>query len=119
MSRNNQVTLIGNLTHDAEHTPAGEDTKARTLLKVATNDNYRQDGEWKSHTDFHRVVAFGKTAERLKDLEKGQGLVVQGKLQTRSYEKDDETRYITEVVTTWVQPTAKLPNAEPGEDEAE
>jgi len=119
MSRNNQVQLIGNLTHDAEHTPAGEDTKARTLLRLATNDNYQQDGEWKSHADFHRVVAFGPTAERLKNLEKGQGLLVQGKLQTRTYDKHGENRYITEVVTTWVQPTAKLPNADSGGDEAE
>ena len=67
---------------------------------MATNESYRkQSGERVNDTQWHNVVAWGPQAEFLeKYVQKGQGLVVNGKLSSRTYEKDGEKRYSTEIV---------------------
>lgn len=95
----NYVQLIGNLGSDPEIKEYAEGKKL-ARISVATSDSYRnQKGERVNETQWHNVVAWGSQAEFLeKFTAKGQGVIINGKLITRSYEKDGERRYITEVV---------------------
>ena len=76
---------------------------ASTVLSLATNAFWYTAGERKQATEYHRIVAFGPQAERVQDLVKGKQLFVEGRLQTRKFEKDGETRYITEVIANRVE----------------
>lgn len=94
----NKVTLLGNLGRDPEvrYTQNGN---AVANLAVATNERRKQGNDWKDVAEWHRVVCFGKTAEAVaKTLGKGSGVLVEGRLQTRQWEKDGAKQYITEVV---------------------
>lgn len=75
--------------------------KKLAKFSLATNENYTNaKGKKVENTDWHNVVAWGKTAEIIESyVTKGQEVLVGGKLATRSYEtKEGEKRYITEVV---------------------
>jgi len=96
----NQVRLIGNLGRDPEFREISSGRKM-TRFSLATNDYYYGDqGEKIAETQWHQLVAWGKLAEvseRL--LHKGSELVVDGKLNTRSYtDKEGNRRSYTEVV---------------------
>ena len=96
----NKVQLIGNLGNDPEIINL---ESGRTLAKfsIATNENYKNsEGEKVTETQWHNVVAWGKTAEIIeKYVTKGKEVVIEGKLTNRSYEtKEGEKRYVTEVV---------------------
>lgn len=99
MSRSvNVVHLLGNLTKDAEttHTQSGT---AVTKFKIATNFRTKVQGEWEDQTEYHNVVSFN--AENVAQyLSKGSAVHVTGRLQTRSYEKDGQKRYFTEVIVS-------------------
>jgi len=99
----NHVTLIGNTGADPEIKTFGENGKLATL-SVATNENYKnQKGERVTETQWHHVVAWGRNAEYVeKNVTKGQALAVSGRLVNRSYEKDGEKKYITEIVANEV-----------------
>jgi single-strand DNA-binding protein len=108
-SMKNKVQLIGQLGQDPELKGLG---KGQHLLRLrlATNERYKgQDGEWKSDTQWHAVVVWGKQAEKLAaEVTKGSGLLVEGRLVHRKYEsKTGETRYSTEVVMSEYQLLAK------------
>ncbi len=95
----NKVMLIGNLTRDPEvrYTPQGN---AVASFVVATNREWKVNGETKQVADFHNVVAWNKLAEICGQLlNKGTKVYIEGRLQTRNW--DDTTgvkRYKTEVV---------------------
>lgn len=75
----NHVTLIGRLGNDPEvKSGASGTTYCRFLL--ATNEGWRAKGEKHERTDWHRVVAFGKRAEALEPLRKGDKVAVRGQL---------------------------------------
>lgn len=96
----NQVQIVGNLGRDVEIKTASNDRKW-TSLNVAVNNYYfNQKGERIETTDWIRVVAWGPLAEHMsKILQKGDQVMIQGRLSTRSYEdKDKQMQYITEVV---------------------
>ncbi len=96
----NKVQLIGNVGNEPETTVL-ESGKKVTRFSLATNENYRNDkGDRVQMTDWHNLVAWGKTAEIIeKYAGKGKQIAVEGKLTSRSYEtKEGEKRYITEVV---------------------
>ena len=69
-------------------------------FSLATNDFYYNDnGEKVEETEWHNIVAWGKKCDTIENyLNKGSEVALQGKLQTRSYEKDGEKKYITEIV---------------------
>ncbi len=95
----NRVTLIGNLGIDVESKELGNGTKfAKT--RIATNETYVKDGNKVDKTEWHNLVAWGKTAELLARLcSKGSKLAVQGKLTSRSWEdQNGQKRYITEII---------------------
>lgn len=100
MSRGlNKVMLIGHLSKDPElkYTPGGA---AVASFSLATNESYKdKDGNQANKTEWHRLVAWNKQAEIASEyLKKGAQIFVEGKLQTRSWEKDGQKHYMTEIV---------------------
>ena len=95
----NKVQLIGNLGMDPEMKTFDNGQMAR--FSIATSEKYTNGkGEQVENTQWHNVVAWGKTAEIAeKYLQKGQQVAIEGKLETRQYDdKDGQKRYITQVV---------------------
>lgn len=89
----NKVVLCGRLTKDPESTSSQSGVMI-TKFTVAVNRRFKKD-----ETDFINVVTFNKTAEFVqKYFTKGQAILLCGSIQTRTYEKDGETRYVTEVI---------------------
>ncbi len=100
MSGVNKVILVGRLGKDPEvrHLENGA-TVAN--FSLATSETYkdRQTGERREQTEWHNVVLWRGLAEVVeKYVKKGDMIYVEGKLRTRSWEKDGVTRYTTEVV---------------------
>ena len=100
----NQVQLLGNLARDAElrFTQSG---KAVATFTVAATNTYVDSttNETKEQTAFVNCVAWGKLGESIGNLRKGNRVLVEGRLQTRSYETTDgQKRYVTEVVANFV-----------------
>lgn len=96
----NRVQLIGHVGQDPEIKEFDGGRKVANIT-IATNDYYTNDkGEKIEQTEWHRVSAWGKTAEIIeKYVEKGKEIAVEGKLTHRSYDdKEGNKRYITEVV---------------------
>ena len=95
----NQVILMGNLTRDPElrTTPNGTSVCGFSL---ALNRSYKgSDGQWQEATDFIDIVAWGPLGERVAQyLSKGRSALVNGRLQSRSWEQDGQKRSKVEVV---------------------
>ncbi len=95
----NRVQLIGHVGQEPEVKTVNNKKVAHITL--ATNDSYKNDkGEKVEQTEWHRLSAWGKTAEIIeKYVVKGKEIAIEGKLTHRSYDdKDGVKRYITEVV---------------------
>jgi single-strand DNA-binding protein len=95
----NKVILVGRLGRDPEmkYLTNGD---AVCNFSIATSDTWKDkdSGEKKEKTEWHRIVTFRKLAEICgKYLSKGSMVYIEGKLQTRSWEKDGITRYTTEI----------------------
>ncbi|WP_185267424.1 single-stranded DNA-binding protein [Halopseudomonas xiamenensis] len=96
----NKVILIGNVGGDPEvrYLPNGN---AVANVTLATSDSWKdkQTGQQQERTEWHRVVFFGRLAEIVGEyVRKGSKLYVEGRLQTREWEKDGVKRYTTEIV---------------------
>lgn len=95
----NKVMLIGNLGKDPElkYTPSGI---AVATFSMATSESWKdQDGNQQEKTEWHNIVVWRKLAEIAGEyLKKGKKIYLEGKLQTRNYEKDGVKRYVTEIV---------------------
>ena len=100
----NKAYLIGNLTRDPElrALPSGSQVCSFSL---ATNFTYKdKNGQRQESTDFHNIVAFGRQGELCAQyLKKGSQAMVEGRMQTRSWEQDGQKKYRTEVVADRVQ----------------
>jgi len=95
----NRVQLIGNVGNDPEIKTL-ENGRKLAHVTIATNEKYTNDkGEKVEQTEWHRVTAWGKTAEIIeKYVIKGKEVAIEGKLTHRSYDKNGEKKYVTEVV---------------------
>lgn len=96
----NRVQLIGHVGQEPE-VKTFDGGKKVANITIATNDYYFNDkGEKVENTEWHRVTAWGKTAEIIeKYVTKGKEVAIDGKLTHRSYDdKDGTKRYVTEVV---------------------
>lgn len=105
MSSVNKVILIGNLGRDPElrYTKNGQ---AVANFSLATSDNFTsKDGQREERTEWHRIVAWGKTAELCTQyLTKGRTAYIEGQLRTREWEdKEGHKRQTTEVHAQTVQ----------------
>ena len=96
----NKVQLIGNLGNAPEIINL-DSGKKLAKFSIATNETYKNNkGERVTDTQWHNVVAWGKTAEVIENyVTKGKEVAIEGKLTSRSYEtKQGEKRYLTEIV---------------------
>jgi single-strand DNA-binding protein len=95
----NKVILVGNLGADPElkYTPS---SRALCNLRIATTEVYKdKGGQRQEKTEWHRVTVWGDQAENCsKYLSKGRSVYIEGRLQTRSYEKEGQKHYATDVV---------------------
>ena len=100
----NKAMIFGNLTRDPElkALPSGIQVCSFSL---ATNRVYNdRDGKRQESTDYHNIVVFGKQGENCaKYLTKGNGAYIEGRIQTRSWDKDGQKMYRTEIIADRVQ----------------
>lgn len=110
----NKVILVGTCGQDPEvrYMPNGN---AVTNLSLATSEQWtdKQTGQKVEKTEWHRVSLFGKVAEIAGEwLKKGSQVYIEGKLQTREWEKDGIKRYTTEIIVD-MQGTMQLLGGKP------
>lgn len=100
----NKAIIYGNLTRDPEMRalPSGIQVCSFSL---ATNRVYKdREGRKQESVDYHNIVLFGKQAElSAQYLKKGSGVMIEGRLQTRSWDKDGAKQYRTEIVADRMQ----------------
>jgi single-strand DNA-binding protein len=94
----NKAIIVGNLGSDPEVRQAGGKPVAN--FSVATSETWKdKQGDLNVRTQWHRVTVWGPQAEIAgKYLKKGSKVYLEGQIQTRSYEKDGQTKYVTEIV---------------------
>ncbi|PIE62516.1 MAG: single-stranded DNA-binding protein [Desulfobacter postgatei] len=98
----NKVMLIGRLGRDPEIRYSQQGT-AVVNFSLATSEQWtdKNTGERQERTEWHRIVVFGKQAETCERyLSKGRQIYLEGRLQTRSWEKEGQTHYTTEIVVS-------------------
>jgi single-strand DNA-binding protein len=100
----NSAMVYGNLTRDPE-LKALLSGQSVTSMSIATNRTYKdKDGKQQEEVEYHNIVVWGKQAESCaKYLTKGAGVLVEGRLQTRNWEKDGVKQYKTEIIAERVQ----------------
>lgn len=101
----NKALIIGNLTRDPELKALPSGLKVCSL-NVATNRTYKdKDGQKQDATEYHNVTAFSKLGELAGQyLKKGQSVLVEGRIQTRSWDgQDGVKRYRTEIIAENIQ----------------
>lgn len=95
----NKVQIIGNLGKDPESkmTTTG---KSVSNFSVALSERYKdKSGNWQDKTEWVNVVVWERLSELASQyLHKGSKVYIEGRISTRSYDKDGVTKYITEVV---------------------
>ena len=100
----NKAMVYGNLTRDPElkSLPSGMQVCSFSL---ATNRVYNdRDGKKQEQAEYHNIVVFGKQAETsAKWLKKGSSAFIEGRKQTRSWDKDGQKQYRTEIIADRVQ----------------
>lgn len=104
MASVNKVILMGNLGRDPEvrYMPNGE---AVANFSIATTDSWKdKSGQKQERTEWHNIVMYRKLAEIAGEyLKKGRPVYIEGRLQTRKWEKDGVTRYTTEIIADQMQ----------------
>ena len=95
----NKTFLYGNLTRDPElkALPGGGQV---VNFGLATNRTYKdKNGQKQESTEFHNIVAFGRSAELIAQyMKKGRPLFVEGRIQTRSWDSEGQKKYRTEII---------------------
>ena len=93
----NKVILVGNVGRDTELRSLPSGTSLAKFSLATTEPRFKdQNGE--PHTEWHNIVAWGKLAEFCSQyVTKGRQLYIEGRIRTRSYEKDGQKKYFTEV----------------------
>lgn len=105
MSSLNKAMIIGRLGQDPEVRYTQSNTAVATM-SVATSERYKdRNGEWQENTEWHKVVAWGRTAEICQEyLKKGSLVYFEGPIQTREWEdRDGQKRYTTEIKALTMQ----------------
>ena len=100
----NKAFVFGNLTRDPEvrSLPSGVQV---TSFSVATNRVWKdKDGAKQESVEYHNIVVFGRQAETSAQyLKKGSSVLIEGRIQTRSWDADGQKKYRTEIVADRVQ----------------
>lgn len=100
----NRVFISGNLGQAPDLRKANSGTSVCNF-SVATNNRVKKGDEWVDQTDWHRIVVFGNQADNCsKFLDKGSKVIVEGRIQNRSFEdKQGNPRKTTEIVADRVE----------------
>jgi len=99
MASLNKVMLIGNLGRDPEIRYTAQGTAVASFSMATTERFKNKSGDWEDRTEWHRVTLWSRLAEIAGEyLAKGKTVYIEGRLQTREYEKDGVKRYTTEIV---------------------
>lgn len=121
MASINKAILIGNLGQDPT-TRFLPDGKAVCNFSIATTETWKDknSGDKKEATEWHRISAFGKLAEVCGEyLRKGSSVYIEGRIQTRKYDKDGQTYYTTEIIADQMKMLGSKPDSrERGDDTA-
>jgi single-strand DNA-binding protein len=101
----NKVLLYGNLTRDPELKALPNSGQQVASFGIATNRTFKnKEGQQQEQVEFHNIVAFGRTAEVMGQyLKKGRPVFIEGRIQTRSWDKDGAKQYRTEIVVDTFQ----------------
>ena len=116
MANFNKVILLGNICKEPEarYTPQGT---AVINITLGINRKYKSGEELKTEATFVPVVIWGKTAEVVgKYCHKGDPLMVEGRIQTRFWEKDGQKQFKTEVVAENIQLMGNKKEEKPSEE---
>src|SRR5512143_3299270 len=98
MARVNKVILIGNLGADPEMGDTADGTAGWRVTASTPGRNTRRDGQKKEKTEWHRIVAWRKLAEICGQyLSKGKQVMIEGRIEYGSYEKDGVKHYTTDI----------------------
>lgn len=112
MSGVNKVIIIGRLGQDPELKTVGQGSTV-CRINVATSETWTKNGQKNEKVEWHRILVWGKLAEICsKYLAKGSQAYFEGKLQTRSWEKDGKKQYTTEIVVNKVEFLSRSGNQE-------
>ena len=100
----NKVFILGNLGRDPEVRSLPNGTTVCTF-SIATSETWKgKTGEKREKTEWHRIVTFNKLADLCGEyLAKGRQVFVEGKLQTREWERDGVKQYTTEIIASEVR----------------
>ena len=108
----NRVTLLGNLGQDPELKVITGGQPVLNLRLATTESYLDKNNQRQERTDWHTVVIWGKRGEALaKLLSKGSQVLIEGRISTRSYEKNGEKRYATDIVATNVELCGRRPDS--------
>lgn len=99
----NKAILIGNVGKDPEINYIKEDLPVARFT-LATSETYTKDGQKITNTEWHNIVVWRGLAKVVEQyVKKGAKLYLEGKITNRSYEKDGQTKYISEIVVSNMQ----------------
>jgi single-strand DNA-binding protein len=100
----NKAIIIGSVGKDPDMRSTADGTQIANL-SVATSESYKdKSGNKVENTEWHRVSAFGKLAEIIGQyVTKGSKVYIEGKIRTRSYDKDGQKVYTTEIIANELQ----------------
>ena len=103
MASINKVIIVGRLGKEPELKDVGQSQVCK--FSVATSEKWTdKNGQKQERTEWHNIVVWGKLADICGTyLKKGSEVYIEGKLQTESYEKDGQKKYITNIVAATVQ----------------
>jgi single-strand DNA-binding protein len=111
----NKVILVGNVGRDAELRTLQSGTHIATF-SFATTDFRFKDEQGNPRTEWHNIVAWGKLAEFCERFaKKGRNLYIEGSIRTRSYEKDGQKKYFTEIHAREVEFVGPKPSESGGD----
>lgn len=101
----NKVILLGNLGKDPELRFTASQLPVCTFSLATGERRKDSSGNWGDHTEWHTIVAFGKTAELCGNyLKKGRQVYIEGKIQTRKWQdKEGKDRYTTEIIANSIE----------------
>ena len=111
MSGINKCIILGRLGQDPESKQL--ESGMVTNFTVATSEKWTKDGQAQEKTEWHRISTFGKLAELTGQyLKKGRQVYIEGKIRTRQWDKDGETRYSTDIIADKVEFLGDAKNAD-------
>lgn len=100
----NKVLLIGNAGKECEIRYSASGVAQGTFSLAVNSRKKIQDGSWADETEWFNIVIWDKLAENVgQHIQKGKSLYVEGRLQTRSWDKDGVRQYRTEVIANSIQ----------------